>query len=193
MFRLSALLESGGYDPSVIAGEEPELCVRLRLKDWKIRRLDAEMTLHDAAMTRFGQWWKRNVRAGHAYAEGRARHGGGPTRHWVREVRSILFWALFVPLAALAAAWPTRGLSLLVGLAYPLLAWRIRRHEQARGRSPGDAGLYAWYTVLGKFPQLAGALRYWTGRLSGRRSRIIEYKGAAPAAAVEEAGVRIPK
>jgi hypothetical protein len=31
------------------AGEEPELCVRLRRRGWRILRLDAEMTRHDAA------------------------------------------------------------------------------------------------------------------------------------------------
>ena len=49
----------GGFNPAVIAGEEPELCVRLRQAGWKIHRLDAEMTLHDAAMTSWRQWWKR--------------------------------------------------------------------------------------------------------------------------------------
>ena len=64
LIRRSAFEQVGGYNPSVIAGEEPEMCVRLRAAGWEIWRVDAEMTLHDAAMTRFGQWWKRNVRAG---------------------------------------------------------------------------------------------------------------------------------
>jgi glycosyltransferase involved in cell wall biosynthesis len=76
LIRVGALREVNGYDPAVIAGEEPEMCFRLRAMGWQIHRLDAEMTLHDAAMTRFGQWWKRNVRAGHAFAEGNWRHGG---------------------------------------------------------------------------------------------------------------------
>jgi GT2 family glycosyltransferase len=75
MFRADAFREAGGYNPSIIAGEEPELCLRLRRRGWIIRRLDAEMTLHDADMTRFRQWWKRAERAGHAYAEAYAMHG----------------------------------------------------------------------------------------------------------------------
>ena len=54
------LRQVGGYRDDLIAGEEPELCVRLRAAGWRIWRLDAEMTLHDAAMTRFGQWWQRS-------------------------------------------------------------------------------------------------------------------------------------
>ncbi|MEO9123976.1 MAG: glycosyltransferase, partial [Microcoleus sp.] len=53
MMRSAAFEQVEGFNPTLIAGEEPELCVRLRQKDWKIIRLDAEMTLHDAQMTSF--------------------------------------------------------------------------------------------------------------------------------------------
>jgi GT2 family glycosyltransferase len=57
LMRVAPVRQVGGYNPDIIAGEEPELCLRLRQRGWKILRVDAEMTLHDAAMTRFGQWW----------------------------------------------------------------------------------------------------------------------------------------
>lgn len=66
LMRMDALDEVGGYNPALIAGEEPEMCVRLRAAGWKIWRIDTEMTLHDAAMTRLGQFWSRARRAGHA-------------------------------------------------------------------------------------------------------------------------------
>src|SRR5205814_6463645 len=78
MMRVAAVKQVGGFDASVIAGEEPELCVRLRQAGWTVRRIDAEMTLHDAAMTRFSLWWKRMIRGGHAYAQGAALHGRPP-------------------------------------------------------------------------------------------------------------------
>lgn len=178
MMRASALAAVGGYDPTIIAGEEPELCVRLRLNGWRILRLGVEMTLHDAAMTRFSQWWRRTLRAGHAYAEGAARHGRPPERHCVRDVRSILVWGGALPLLAVAAAWPTRGASLAVLLLiYVLQGARIAWRERRRGRSGPDARLYAIFTVLGKFAQLLGVMTYWRNRLLGRRTRIIEYKG----------------
>ncbi|MGB0440619.1 MAG: glycosyltransferase family 2 protein, partial [Paracoccaceae bacterium] len=59
LMRFDALRDAGGYDPGLIAGEEPELCVRLRAAGWKVWRLEAEMTLHDAAISRVGQWWSR--------------------------------------------------------------------------------------------------------------------------------------
>jgi glycosyltransferase involved in cell wall biosynthesis len=57
LMRVTALDQVGGYNPDIIAGEEPDLCFRLRERGWEIWRIDGDMTLHDAAMTRFGQWW----------------------------------------------------------------------------------------------------------------------------------------
>ena len=72
LVRTAALVPSGGYREDLIAGEEPELCVRLRTAGWKVWRIDHEMTRHDIALHSFAQWWKRSVRSGHAYAEGAA-------------------------------------------------------------------------------------------------------------------------
>jgi GT2 family glycosyltransferase len=188
LMRVSALRESGGFNPDLIAGEEPELCVRLRRHGWTILRIDADMTLHDASMTRFGQWWRRNIRAGHAYAEGAALHGGPPERHWVKEVRSNWFWGAALPVLALGAAWPTRGLSLILVAGYLLQAWRISRSMRARGFAARDARTHAFYTVLGKVPQMLGQVKYRWGRLRGKRSRLIEYKsGPSTTAGIPEA------
>jgi GT2 family glycosyltransferase len=175
--RAAAFDQAGGYDPTLIAGEEPELCVRLRSRGWKIVRLDAPMTLHDAAMTRFGQWWKRNVRNGHAFAEGSAMHGRSPARHWVRQARSNWIWGAAVPMLAVAAAWPTRGLSLLLLGAYPVQAFRIYRSALRQGRSDRDAMLMGIFYTLGKFPAAVGQARYLLSRWRGRRLQLIEYKG----------------
>jgi glycosyltransferase involved in cell wall biosynthesis len=179
LMRTSALVEAGGYDETLIAGEEPELCVRLRRGGWAIRRLPIEMTLHDASMTRWTQWWRRAERSGHAFAEGVVRHGAAPERHWVREARSVRFWGLIVPAVALASAWPTYGASVLLAVAgYAALVVRIYRHGRRRDHSRRDAADYALFTVLGKFPQAVGYLRYHVNRLLSRRTPLIEYKGA---------------
>jgi GT2 family glycosyltransferase len=185
MVRAAAFRQVGGYDAAVIAGEEPEMCVRLRAAGWTVLRLDAEMTLHDAAMTRFGQWWTRNVRAGHAYAEGTAMHGRPPERHGVRAVRSNWVWGLAVPVAVAAllaigfVAWPAWVLAGALLLGYPLIGWRIYRGQRRRGRAPRDARLYATFVVLGKVPQAIGQWKYRRNRMAGRRSGLIEYKGTA--------------
>ena len=125
LMRVEAVKAVGGYDDSLIAGEEPDLCLRMRRLDWRVLRIDAEMTVHDAALTRFGQWWKRNVRAGHAYAEGAALHGRRAERHWVRETRSNWFWGACVPAVAVGSAPVTAGLSLALLGAYGALGARI--------------------------------------------------------------------
>jgi GT2 family glycosyltransferase len=185
LMRVAAFRQAGGFDPSLIAGEEPELCVRLRRLGWAIARLDAEMTIHDMAMTRFGPWWRRAVRAGHAFAEGAARHGRPPERHWVREARSNWFWGAALPALALGAAWPSRGASLVLLGGYPALAWRVARASRRRGWSRADARLYAAACVAAKFPMALGQLRYWSGRLLGRRGRLVEYKRGATVPAGE--------
>ncbi len=172
LMRLSALRDVGGYDAELIAGEEPDLCLRLARKGGEIWRIDAEMTLHDAAMTRFAQWWRRSRRAGHAFAEGAARHGAGPERHWVSETRRALFWGLGLPLAAVLA-----GMIHPAGLAL-LLAWlaqvlRLGLRWRAEGRPGWEAALF---TVLGKIPEALGVVGYWFNRIRRRRARLIEYK-----------------
>ena len=180
MMRVEAFQQAGGFNSTLIAGEEPELCVRLRQKGWKILRLDAEMTRHDAQMTRFGQWWKRTLRAGHAYAEGAWLHGREPERHWVKESRSIWFWGLILPLLVLGMAWPTKGLSILLLGGYPLVAYRISRYMQQQEIKSKDAWAYGLFCMLGKFPQVQGQLQFHLGRLLGRRQALVEYKTAAP-------------
>jgi GT2 family glycosyltransferase len=179
MYRVRAFLQVGGFDAAIIAGEEPELCVRLRQRGWAIYRLDAEMALHDAAMERFGQWWTRAVRAGHCFAEGFALHGAPPERLWLRKNLSILFWALALPVTAVLAAFFTGGLGLALLLLYPASLLRSARASRRRGLAPYDARLYAGACMLANFAGLAGQARYALGRVTGRRSRIIEYKGKA--------------
>ncbi len=178
MMRASALRQVEGFRESMIAGEEPELCVRLRERGWAIERLDAEMSLHDAAMTRFGQWWRRAIRAGHCFAEGYALHGRPPERMFLKNNRSTLLSGVLVPVLSLGLAWPTRGASLLLLAWYPLLLARYALGNRRRGLSPADARLYAAVCLLAAFPQAIGQARYLRSRLRGRAERIIEYKGA---------------
>ena len=173
MIRVDAFESAQGYRADLIAGEEPELCVRLRALGWRIWRLGEEMGLHDAAMTRFGQWWQRSKRAGYAFAEGAALHGAPPERHWVRESRSAWFWGLGVPagIFGLALWWGAWAFVLL--LIYPL---QIVRLAVRGGRSARENWWHAAFLVLGKFPEMLGQLKFLFHNWSGRKSRLIEYK-----------------
>ncbi len=175
LMRVSALQAVNGYNPDLIAGEEPEMCVRLRQNGGKILRIDCEMTLHDAQITHFGQWWKRSVRAGHAFAEGAWLHGAPPEKHWVKETRSIKLWGIGVPLMILSTAWLTKGLSLILLSGYGLMAYRVYQHARRSGYSNPHARLFALSCTLAKFPQAQGLLRFYWGKLFKKPSRLIEY------------------
>lgn len=166
LMRVAAVYTAGGYRDGLIAGEEPELCLRLRRAGWQVWRLEAEMTLHDAQMLRFGQWWNRSRRAGHAFAEGAALHGTGPERHWVAETRRTLLWGAILP-AAIVMAGLLRPALLLAALIYPAQVLRLSRRmgfEQAL------------FSVLGKFAEAAGALEFYWRRWRGSARGILEYK-----------------
>jgi GT2 family glycosyltransferase len=178
LIRVAAFGEVNGFDERLIAGEEPELCLRMRRQGWSVRRIDRDMTLHDAALVAFRPWWRRTVRAGHAYAELFAKHG-----HWRREVGSVLLYALVVPLLGLGLGWATSGVSVVLLTAYARLYHRVRRQRLARGDAPTDAALYARFCIVAKFAHLAGMGRYLGNRLLGAHSEIIEYKGPPDAAA----------
>lgn len=173
LVRTDAFEKASGYRADLIAGEEPELCVRLRAAGWRIWRLDQEMALHDAAITRFSQWWKRSQRAGYAFAEGAALHGAPPERHWVRESRSAWFWGLAIPLVTLGASFWIGAWALVLLLVYPL---QVLRLFFGGNRSPHDNFWRALFLVLGKFPEMLGQATFIANRFFGNRSRLIEYK-----------------
>lgn len=173
LMRAVAFESVKGYRDDLIAGEEPELCVRLRAAGWRVWRLDAEMTLHDAAMTRFGQWWKRALRGGYAAAQGVDLHGAPPERHNVGRSRSIWFWGLGIPVAVLGFALAWRGWVLALLLVYPLQVVRLA----GRGRRTTRGNWWhAAFLVLGKFPELLGQMKFLLHRYMGGKPRLIEYK-----------------
>jgi glycosyltransferase involved in cell wall biosynthesis len=173
MMRADALESVGKYREDLIAGEEPELCVRFRTAGWKIWRLGEEMTLHDAAMTRFGQWWKRTKRGGYAFAQGAYLHGAPPERHGVRQSWSIWIWGLGIPALTIGLAVWLGAWSLVILLIYPLQVVRL----VLRGnRSVRENWWRAVFLVLGKFPELMGQLNFFYNKLSDTTAHLIEYK-----------------
>jgi GT2 family glycosyltransferase len=177
MVRTAIFTAVGGFRPEVIAAEDNEFCVRVRGLGYKIIQLGAEMVRHDAAMTRFSQWWKRAKRTGHAYAQVAAIHGSGNERYFVSDRRRVWMWGLAMPLLALALAPFTHGLSLVVLLAaYALQFVRIYQYGRKRGWSSRDATVYSFFTVIFKFPALLGLLAYHWRQWRGDAFTIIEYK-----------------
>jgi GT2 family glycosyltransferase len=176
MVRRSVFEALGGFRPEVVAGEDSEFGVRVGLAGHSARKLDVPMALHDANVHHFSQWWRRAVRAGHAIGQRAQLHAAGPLRDCAKERRSTWFWGLMLPVALVLAAPLTKGLSLLVLLAGCLtLGWRVAKFRLSVGDDQREARLYAAFTVLGKYANGLGLLKYHFNRWRGR-VRIIEYK-----------------
>jgi GT2 family glycosyltransferase len=172
LVRVKAFEQVGGFRPQLIAGEEPELCVRLRELGWKIWRLDAEMTQHDAAITRFAQWWVRAVRGGHAFAEVSWLHWASAAGIWKRESARIIFWGGILPIAIGLGAL-IRPAALCGVMVYFLQICRI---ALARGPTSSQSWTYALFVTAVKFAELQGILKFWWGQWRRQHVTLIEYK-----------------
>jgi glycosyltransferase involved in cell wall biosynthesis len=162
-----------GFREDLIAGEDPEFCVRVRSTGALVWHLDVPMVRHDANMMRLGQWWKRTKRSGYAYAQGAELHGQPPESHFVRETRSVILWGLVIPAIILLLAVLVSPWWLLAVLVYPLQVLRIASQGT---RSVRVNLLYGAFVMLGKFPELAGTLAYYWNRSQQGPQRPIEYK-----------------
>lgn len=173
IMRVDVIKQVNGFDVTLIAGEEPELCIRIRKLGYQVWRLDHDMTLHDAAIFHFSQWWKRTMRAGYAYAEGSHLHGGAPEYHWVKESRRAWFWGACMPLAwlflfVLAPIWSWLVLLLIVS-QFLRLSWQ---HRVLGSFAP----TYAYFLIVGKFAEALGQFKYLWHRFFNVKSTLIEYK-----------------
>ena len=181
LMRRAALERVNGFDERLIAGEEPELCRRLRTLGYRIEHIDQPMTLHDLAMTRWEQYWRRAERAGYAYAEVASRFRDSDYPLWSAEVRRNQIHAAILILAALCgivfavvekSLWPL----LLPVVFYLGLIVRTARRVEWKDPSLVTRLLYGVHSHLQQIPILIGQLSYYRDRRAGRRRRLIEYK-----------------
>lgn len=183
LFRVAALRQVGGYNPALIAGEEPDLCLRLRQRGWRIWSNGHEMTWHDVSIDRMSQWWRRSRRTGFAFAELVDLYRVDADPSWRRLLHSALGWtavALTALLAALVAAGtqslPMAAVALLLA-ALPmaqLVRLAFRQRQRAGGLSA--ASRWAWLIMVAKAAQAAGWVQYQIQHVTRTRAPIIEYK-----------------
>lgn len=178
MIRASTFADAGGFNPEIVAGEEPEMCYRLRKKNWSVMRLDHAMTLHDAAIGHFSQWWRRYIRTGHAYAQGYALHARDGQGYCLRESAKSWLWACILPVAILTLTLTVHPAFLLLATLYLVQFGKIALHANKRLGHVRHALIYALFTVIGKFPQFIGQLLFFKRKLGGGKYFLIEYKSA---------------
>jgi glycosyltransferase involved in cell wall biosynthesis len=181
LMRRSALVEVDGYDSRLIAGEEPEMCRRVRALGYTIWHIDYPMAGHDLHITRWGQYWKRARRAGYAYAEvsDRFRHSEDPL--WLADARRSFrlgsFWSFFLLITLILAGFRFNFLPLAVLLGLFLIlslrsAWRARWKD----KNAMTLVLYGVHSHLQQVPIFVGQLQYHLDKRRGKQRDLIEYK-----------------
>jgi cellulose synthase/poly-beta-1,6-N-acetylglucosamine synthase-like glycosyltransferase len=173
MMRVAALAQVGTFRSDLVSGEEPELCHRLHAANWRVWLLPEAIAVHDAAITRFGQWWKRTVRSGYGCIQATVLYGGVPNHAGFRPIARAWFWVLAVPLAALALVPWLGAWASLVLLAYPVQI--IRQRIRGAGRRPG-AWAWAVFSLVMMYPFALGQLQCLVHQCLQRKSGLIEYK-----------------
>jgi glycosyltransferase involved in cell wall biosynthesis len=181
LVRRSALVETDGFDDELIAGEEPELCRRLRARRYRILHVDVPMTKHDLAVTRWSQYWSRSVRTGHAYAEISTRFKQSTDPLWLRESRRNftqgIFYLVVLPITGCFAVIFHSVLPVVaVLLAAILLVVRTAARKKATGAPVGMLIAYGIHAHLQQIPILVGQAGYWWSCLAGKRRLLIEYR-----------------
>jgi cellulose synthase/poly-beta-1,6-N-acetylglucosamine synthase-like glycosyltransferase len=182
LMRRTALEEVEGFDAELIAGEEPDLCRRIRARGGLVLNIDAPMTGHDFAMVSWRQYWRHSFRAGHAYAEVSARYRETSDPLWSDASRNnsvhIVAYAL-TPLLAILAARLTHSWRLVALCGVICFAVVIARTTFKARRTSSSRGLlvlFAIHSHIQHIPVFLGRLRYWRNSRRQSRSGLIEYK-----------------
>lgn len=170
LVRCQAFDQVGGYRSKLRAGEEPEMTARMRAAGWKIWRIDAPMTEHDAKIYTLHQWWRRTLRGGYGYAQVWITTKDLPRRLYSHQLASALAWAVALPMTVSVIALIAR--KPIVLLALPLLY--VAQLLRMAGRSENeDRWTSAALILFAKFPEAIGACRFL---FAGDASRVSEYK-----------------
>jgi GT2 family glycosyltransferase len=172
MVRSEVFMSTGGFNPRVIAAEDDEFCTRVRKAGWRVHRLPEKMTLHDADMMHFGQWWQRAVRTGHGFSQVGDLH---PEYFARARQRVWVFGALLPALAIIGAIFAPLLFLAVLGL-YFVSYIRTVRGLMSGGLARHKALHQSIFLSLSKFPNFLGLLTYHWRKLRNSDMAIIEYK-----------------
>lgn len=125
-FWRKRVLDTANYfDETLSAGEEPDLCYRIRQTGSQIICIDAPMVKHDLEMNTFQEYWNRGVTNGKAYVAIGLRYRHHEEKLWFKEMlRNFLepliwsflfiatsyFYSFWYALILICSIWLTRAI-----------------------------------------------------------------------------------
>ncbi|MFL0810260.1 MAG: glycosyltransferase [Agarilytica sp.] len=165
-----------GFNPALIAGEDFDLCLRAKELGFITYRVDAPMSMHDANIMHFSQWYKRAKRGGHAWANLYHIHYHTAAHHFRRKIFGILFYALLLPFALIFFANVRPALAVVLIIGFLLMVSRSVVKRLLAGDAIKLALGYSALSYIAKFPELLGMYEYWKVILRKQRHTLIEYK-----------------
>jgi len=157
MIRADVFQAVGGFREDLATGEEMQLCRRIRERGGQIWGLDCPMAWHDAAIVKFGQWWRRTRRTGYTYAQATALYGIGELEI-IRPILRSWLWVVVLPMVVLAGLLMAGPHALWLLLAFPLQTLRM---ASSLDGAFGVRLTSACFLMLGKVPELIGQLQFW--------------------------------
>lgn len=169
--KVDVFKQVGGFSNHIIAAEDDDLCLRVRALGYKVFRVDARMTVHDANIMRLSQWLKRAQRAGHGFAQINLLHGQGPEKHFRKQLISAALWGGAAPAMMLTPPLTLPVAMLLSGMVSRTILRRLKQ-----GDEPEVAVAYGLLMFSSKVPEFIGALQFHKNRLLSRDHQLIEYK-----------------
>jgi glycosyltransferase involved in cell wall biosynthesis len=164
LWRKSSLDAEGGegFDEALSAGEEPDLCYRIRQNGEKIFFLSIPMANHDLEMNTFSQYWSRAVTNGKAYAAVGLRYRHNKEKLWFKEmirnfIEPVLWLSFFILVSYFSSI--TFGF-LAIGLVLFLRSFKIASNNRERIPKLKDGLLYGFHLLFMRIPTSWGQLKY---------------------------------
>lgn len=174
LIKREVLEKVGGFNTHLFAGEEPEMCHRIKSLGYEILHCEDPMAKHDIDITSFGQYWRRCYRTGYAYAALFQLLGSQGSGLWKRKslhnlVKAGLFYALFA-----AALWLSVHLRSLLplfcaGLIPLFFILRTALHMAKKNHDFKTCFLYGIHSHLQHLPIFHGQIACFLNQALNRR------------------------
>ena len=180
LVHADAIRRHGGYDERLVAGEEADLCYRLRHDGWQILQTGRPMVRHDLAMRRFRHYWRRAVRTGLSYGMIALRFRRRREKMWLREtLLNLTEVAVWIAIIACAIAMRSPAVALVLpGLIAARILWIAARTRSGRRAPLTHCLAYAAHCQFSRIPMSLGHLLAFKHTCAGTQPQLIEYKSS---------------